>query len=76
MTRKEPLTEAEQLEALSLCEARLSSIFDYNITGICFADLDGSISDANEAFLKIVGYSRDDLLTGNTAIWMCTRLKE
>lgn len=64
MTRKEALTEAEQLEALSLCEARLSSIFDYNITGICFADLDGSISDANESFLKMVGYSRDDLLTG------------
>lgn len=64
MTRKEPLNEAEQLEALGLCQARLSSIFDYNLTGICFADLDGAISDANEAFLKIVGHSRDDLLTG------------
>jgi len=75
MTRKEPLTEAEQLEALSLCEARLSSVFDYNITGICFADLDGSISDANEAFLKIVGYRRDDLLTGNLS-WKEMTAKE
>ncbi len=46
------------------CEARLSSIFDHSITGICFADLDGAVTEANEAFLKIVGFSRDDLSSG------------
>jgi diguanylate cyclase (GGDEF)-like protein/PAS domain S-box-containing protein len=61
MQPKEPLIDAARLEALSLCESRLSSIFDYSITGICFANLDGSVTEANEAFLKIVGYSRDDL---------------
>jgi diguanylate cyclase (GGDEF)-like protein/PAS domain S-box-containing protein len=64
MQPKEPLTDAVTLEALSTSEARLSSIFDYNITGICFADLDGSVTEANETFLKIVGYSRDDLTSG------------
>ncbi|MDQ3668139.1 MAG: EAL domain-containing protein [Acidobacteriota bacterium] len=57
----EPLTDAAKLEAIRRCEARLSSIFDYNITGICFADLGGSITEANEAFLKIVGFNQDDL---------------
>jgi diguanylate cyclase (GGDEF)-like protein/PAS domain S-box-containing protein len=61
MQPKEPLTNAARLEALSLCEARLGSVFDHSITGICFADLDGLVTEANEAFLKIVGYSRDDL---------------
>ncbi|MBA2526177.1 MAG: EAL domain-containing protein [Pyrinomonadaceae bacterium] len=64
MQRKELLTDLPKLEALSRYEARLSSIFEYNITGICFADLAGSITEANEAFLKIVGYSCDDLSTG------------
>lgn len=64
MQPKELLTDPARLEALSQCEARLNSIFDYNITGICFADLDGSLTEANEAFLKIVGYSRDDLSSG------------
>ncbi|MBA3515163.1 MAG: PAS domain S-box protein [Pyrinomonadaceae bacterium] len=53
------------LEALSRCPARLHSIFDYNITGICFADLDGSVAKANEAYLEIVGYSRDDRCFGS-----------
>lgn len=64
MQRKELLTDLPKLEALSRYEARLSSIFEYNITGICFADLAGSITEANEAFLKIVGYSCDDLSSG------------
>src|SRR5688572_11639234 len=61
MKPKDSLTNAARLETLSLCEARLNSVFDHSITGICFADLDGLVTDANEAFLKIVGYSVDDL---------------
>lgn len=64
MELKEPPTASTRVEALSLCEARLSSVFDYSITGICFANLEGSVTEANEAFLKIVGYSRDDLGSG------------
>lgn len=61
MQLKEPLTDGSSFQALSQSEARLSSIFDYSITGICFAELDGSVTEANEAFLKMVGYSREDL---------------
>ncbi|MCM3874169.1 MAG: EAL domain-containing protein [Pyrinomonadaceae bacterium] len=64
MHSKEQLTDEARLPALMQCEARLSSIFDHSITGICFADLDGLITEANEAFLKIVGFSRDDLSSG------------
>ncbi len=68
MQLKEPLTDGSSLLALSQSEARLSSIFDYSLTGICFAELDGSVREANEAFLKIVGYSREDL-GSNTLSW-------
>ena len=64
MKRKEQQTEAIRVSALTQCEARLSSIFDHSITGICFAKLDGSVTEANEVFLKIVGFSRDDLSAG------------
>jgi PAS domain S-box-containing protein len=37
---------------------------DANIIGIFVWDLDGQITDANEAFLRIVGYGRDDLVSG------------
>jgi PAS domain S-box-containing protein len=37
---------------------------DANIIGIFVWDLDDRISDANEAFLRIVGYSREDLVSG------------
>ena len=57
-------TKAARLQALEQCEARLRCIVDYNITGICFADLEGPITKANEAFLKVVGYTRDDLNAG------------
>ena len=68
MQLKEPLTDLASLGAISQSEGRLSSIFDYSITGICFADLDGSVTEANEAFLKIIGYSREDL-SSRTVSW-------
>ncbi len=46
-------------------EARIHRLVESNIIGILFWDAHGAISDANEAFLQIVGYSRQDLLSGN-----------
>ena len=45
-------------------EARIRRLVDANIIGIFVWDHDGRIIDANEAFLRIVGYGRDDLVSG------------
>ncbi|HEY0800116.1 MAG TPA: PAS domain S-box protein, partial [Steroidobacteraceae bacterium] len=45
-------------------EARIRRLVDANIIGIAIFKLDGQIIEANEAFLAMVGYSRDDLLSG------------
>jgi hypothetical protein len=42
-------------------EARVRSLVDANIIGIFTWHTDGQVFDANEEFLRIIGYSRDDL---------------
>jgi PAS domain S-box-containing protein len=51
-------------EKLRLSEQRFRKLVDANIIGVMIVDLDGSIHEANEAFLKMVGYDRDDLVSG------------
>jgi PAS domain S-box-containing protein len=45
-------------------EARIRRLVDANIVGIFIWDLEGRIVEANEAFLRIVGYEREDLVSG------------
>jgi PAS domain S-box-containing protein len=45
-------------------EARIRRLVDANIIGIYIWDFQGRIIDANEAFLDLVGYSREDLISG------------
>ena len=45
-------------------EATIRRLVDSNIIGIFVWDLDGRIIEANEAFLRIIGYSREDLVSG------------
>ncbi|MHB8268073.1 trifunctional serine/threonine-protein kinase/ATP-binding protein/sensor histidine kinase [Bradyrhizobium sp.] len=45
-------------------EAKIRRLIDSNIVGIFNWDLDGRILDANDAFLRIVGYDREDLASG------------
>ena len=45
-------------------QARIERLVESNIIGIRFANLDGRITEANDAFLKIVGYTREDLARG------------
>ncbi|MDX6717701.1 MAG: hypothetical protein QOH30_4259, partial [Baekduia sp.] len=45
-------------------EAKVRRLVDSNIIGITIWDLEGRILDANEAFLRLVGHSRDDLVSG------------
>jgi PAS domain S-box-containing protein len=42
-------------------EARIRRLVDANIIGIVIWDVQGRIIDANQAFLDIVGYAREDL---------------
>jgi PAS domain S-box-containing protein len=45
-------------------EAKVRRLIDSNIIGICVFDFEGRVTEANEAFLHMVGYSRDDLISG------------
>jgi PAS domain S-box-containing protein len=45
-------------------EAKVRRLIDSNIIGIYIVDLEGRVTEANEAFLHMVGYNRDDLDSG------------
>jgi PAS domain S-box-containing protein len=45
-------------------EARIHRLVDSNIIGIMIWDFQGRVIEANEAFLDIVGYAREDLVSG------------
>lgn len=44
-------------------EARIRRLVDANIIGIMIWDFEGRILEANDAFLRIVGYDREDLVS-------------
>ena len=45
-------------------ERKIRHLVDANIIGIFVADLQGRVVDANDAFLRIIGYAREDLVSG------------
>ena len=45
-------------------EAKIRRLVDSNIIGIFIWNLDGRTIDANEAYLRIIGYDRGDLIAG------------
>jgi PAS domain S-box-containing protein len=45
-------------------EAKVRRLVDANIIGIVIIDLGGRIIEANDAFLGMVGYEREDLISG------------
>jgi len=58
------ITEIKQVEAqLRQSEAKFRRVVDSNIIGIIFWNINGQITDGNQAFLNLVGYTRDDLLS-------------
>lgn len=50
--------------ALAESEARFRRVVESNIIGIVFWQANGQVLDANEAYLKIAGYTLEDLLGG------------
>lgn len=53
------LTETQQ--RLNDTEHKFRKVFDSNMIGMLFANLHGDITDTNDAFLKMLGYSRADV---------------
>ncbi|HLO83535.1 MAG TPA: response regulator [Nostocaceae cyanobacterium] len=51
-------------KALQESEVRFRRLFESNIIGILFWKLDGTVTDANNAYLQLLGYSREEMLTG------------
>jgi PAS domain S-box-containing protein len=59
------LAEKEQAErALRESQMRFLSLYDANIIGITFWDESGQLTEANGAFLDLIGYAREDLVAG------------
>ncbi|MBD2037712.1 PAS domain S-box protein [Leptolyngbya sp. FACHB-321] len=50
--------------ALQKSEARFSRLVEANLIGVLLAGPNGTILEANDAFLKMVGYTREDLHKG------------
>ena len=57
-------------EALRETADRLRAVFDQAAVGMAIAELDGRISEANDRFLRILGYERSDIagLTVDTIV--------
>ncbi|GAB7541356.1 ATP-binding protein [Cupriavidus sp. 8B] len=64
--RIEERTLAQQRaeQALREREARIRQLVESNIIGVFFWDVDGRITESNDAFLSIVGCTRDELRSG------------
>jgi formate hydrogenlyase transcriptional activator len=59
------ITEHKQMEtALADREAKFRGIYESNIVPIAFWDRDGRITNANDAYLRLTGYSRTELDEG------------
>ncbi len=59
------ISARKQSEAdLRESESRLRRIIDSNVVGIFFWNLDGAVTDANDRFLEMIGYTREDLAAG------------
>src|SRR5207237_7480180 len=56
-------------KALQESEKRFRRLVESNIFGVAFGDFFGSIHYTNDYFLNMVGYSREELLTGQIQ-WM------
>ena len=59
------ITERKEAEIrLQESETRFRRVFEANVVGMMFTDFSGQISDANDHFLQMLGYSRADLEQG------------
>jgi PAS domain S-box-containing protein len=68
------LNERRRIEdALRASESRFRRLSESNMIGIMFWDLKGQITEANDAFLEMLGYTREDLQAGRISWDQVTR---
>ncbi len=61
----EDITEYQRaLEALRASEVRLRRLVELTLIAVNYSETDGTISEANEAYLRMLGYARKDLQMG------------
>ena len=58
------LENAYLYDDLAEREAKIRRLVDANIIGIVISDLSGRVIECNDAFLRMIGYERDDLKSG------------
>ncbi|HEX7779740.1 MAG TPA: PAS domain-containing protein, partial [Vicinamibacterales bacterium] len=56
--------EAEARELAKGLEAKVRRLVEANVVGIVMWNLEGAVTGANDAFLRMVRYDRDDLASG------------
>ncbi|WP_179198017.1 PAS domain S-box protein [Nostoc sp. T09] len=54
----------KSMQKLQASEARFRRLAESNIIGVVVADMNEAIIEANDAFLTMVGYTREELLSG------------
>jgi len=50
-------------------EERLRRLYDSGMIGVIYWNMDGRITDANDKFLEMVGYTREDVQAGALTGW-------
>ena len=55
---------AERTTELQASESRLRRFYESGLLGVMYWNMKGQVTDANDKFLKMIGYEREDLLAG------------
>jgi PAS domain S-box-containing protein len=64
------ITEHKRAEqSLRDSEARFRRLFESNLIGVAFWTVDGFITDANDAYLKLAGYTREEFAALGKIDW-------
>ncbi|WP_442936946.1 PAS domain S-box protein [Nostoc sp.] len=70
ITVSRDITEHKRAEkSLRESEARFRRLFESNLIGVAFWNVDGFIIDANDAFLQLAGYTHDEFATLGRINW-------